>query len=318
MEIGDTDMKQLMRTDVNLSALQLNTLLYHLLRGLKYIHSAGIYHRDLKPANCLVDQDCSVKICDFGLARAVALPKEKHLESLPETPPGSDDEKGGEDEKDQPKKPLVRNLTKHVVTRWYRAPELILLQENYTEAIDMWSVGCIYAELLGMLEGCSMYERGPLFPGASCFPLSPDHKHQNDYKFHTKGKRDQLNVIFNLIGSPTEAEIEEIAHNDAKTYIKCFAKRDGEGMKSKIPWAEPAAQDILAKMLRFSVPSRLKVDEALAHELFTDIREPDTETTAPEVITLNFEKEADLNEATLRKYFKEEIAKYHPGLVPDA
>merc|ERR1719162_1332935 len=67
---------------------------------------------------------------------------------------------------------LRRNLTGHVVTRWYRAPELILLQENYTESIDLWSVGCIYAELLGMLKGCSMYERGPLFPGASCFPLS--------------------------------------------------------------------------------------------------------------------------------------------------
>merc|ERR1711871_1149452 len=120
MEIADTDMKKLVRTDVTLAPLQINTLLYHLLRGLKYIHSAGIYHRDLKPANCLVYQDCSAKICDFGLARAVTVAKHsKHLGSLPETPPGSDDEDG----KKQPERPaLARNLTKHVVTRWYPLP----------------------------------------------------------------------------------------------------------------------------------------------------------------------------------------------------
>lgn len=55
-------------------------------------------------------------------------------------------------------------------------------QENYTEAIDLWSVGCIYAELLGMLDGTKTDDRGPLFPGSSCFPLSPDHKHKTDYK----------------------------------------------------------------------------------------------------------------------------------------
>merc|ERR1712048_1020981 len=92
---------------------------------------------------------------------------------LPNTPRGDEDGT-------QPAMPAVpctqrmkRHLTGHVVTRWYRAPELILLQETYTNAIDVWSVGCIYAELLGMLEGTSLQDRGPLFPGCSCFPLSP-------------------------------------------------------------------------------------------------------------------------------------------------
>jgi mitogen-activated protein kinase 1/3 len=246
----------------------------------------------------------------------VALPKEKHLQNLPETPPGSDDE-GERAGAEQPKK-LVRNLTKHVVTRWYRAPELILLQESYTEAIDMWSVGCIYAELLGMLEGSSMDERGPLFPGVSCFPLSPDHKHQNDYKYHTKGKRDQLNVIFNLIGSPTEAEVDEFMP-DARTYIRCFAEREGEGMQAKIPWASPESCDILTKMLKFSVSGRLTTGDALAHPVFSEVRDEPTETTAPEAISLDFEKEElDLDEMLLRKYFLEEISHYHPGLKPDA
>jgi len=313
MEICDTDMKKLVRTDVQLAALQVVTLLYHTLRGLKYIHSAGIYHRDLKPANCLVDQDCSVKICDFGLSRAVAQPEAKHLGSLPATPPGSDDE-----EAKKPERPaLARNLTKHVVTRWYRAPELILLQENYTEAIDMWSVGCIYAELLGMLEGCEMSQRGPLFPGSSCFPLSPDHAHKTDYKFHTKGGREQLNVIFNLIGTPSEEMVGELLHKDTVTYIKCFKDREGEGMKSRFPWVEQESLDILEKMLKFNPKDRVKVTEALEHSIFAEIREPETETTAPEIITLDFEKEDNLDEELLRKYYMKEIARYHPDLKPD-
>jgi mitogen-activated protein kinase 1/3 len=71
---------------------------------------------------------------------------------------------------------LKRELTGHVVTRWYRAPELILLEKDYGEAIDVWSVGCIFAELLSMMKENvpNPLERKPLFPGGSCFPLSPD------------------------------------------------------------------------------------------------------------------------------------------------
>jgi len=286
--------------------LQINTLLYHLLRGLKYIHSAGIYHRDLKPANCLVYQDCSAKICDFGLSRAVEMSTSRHLGSLPETPPGSDDE----GKKERPA--LARNLTKHVVTRWYRAPELILLQENYTAAIDMWSLGCIYAELLGMVDGSKQEDRGPLFPGSSCFPLSPDNKHKTDYKYHTRGKREQLNVIFNLIGSPTEAEIQELNGEDTKTYLKCFKDREGDGFQARFPLVEAASLDVMAKMLRFSAKARVSVTEALDHPLFTDIREPETETKAPKTITLDFESEAELDEAALRKHFMKVIRKFHP------
>lgn len=304
MEICDTDMKKLFRTDVTLSALQVNTLLYHTMRGLKYLHSAGIYHRDLKPANCLVDQDCSVKICDFGLARAVAVPA-KHLGNLP-------DDSEGEEGEDKKKPALARNLTKHVVTRWYRAPELILLQENYTEAIDIWSVGCIYAELLGMLEGATKEDRSPLFPGSSCFPLSPDHKHKTDYKYHTRGKRDQLNMIFNLIGTPTEAEIEELLHRDTKTYIRCFKEREGEGFASRFPFSPPESQDLLEKMLKFSFRARLSVKDCLDHPIFVELREKETEVEAPAVVRLDFEAEPELDEDALRSFFAKEIQVYHP------
>ncbi|KAL7593151.1 hypothetical protein Lser_V15G34051 [Lactuca serriola] len=97
--------------------------LYQLLRGLKYIHSANVIHRDLKPSNLLLNANCDLKICDFGLART-----------------------------------SVENnfMTEYVVTRWYRAPELLLNSSDYTVAIDVWSVGCIFTELMN---------KKPLFPG---------------------------------------------------------------------------------------------------------------------------------------------------------
>lgn len=101
--------------------------------------------------------------------------------------------------KDQ-RKNIKRELTGHVVTRWYRAPELILLEKEYGPAIDVWSVGCIFAELLGMMkESAPTYlDRRPLFPGKSCFPLSPDHDNkavENRHGFPIS-TNDQLAVIF--------------------------------------------------------------------------------------------------------------------------
>eukprot|EP00439_Symbiodinium_sp_Y106_P066364 s1098_g10.t2 len=282
--------------DVTLTPLHINTLLYNLLVGLKYLHSAGIYHRDLKPANCLVNQDMPRGEGDHD-----AVPGVPHTQRL------------------------KRNLTGHVVTRWYRAPELILLQENYTEAIDIWSVGCIYAELLGMLEGTRTQDRGPLFPGSSCFPLSPDHKHKTDYKYHTRGKHDQLNMIFNLLGTPGEPDVEQLEREDAKRYIRCFAARDGDGLSVKFPGVEADSIDILNRMLRFNpkdsgISDRIAVTEALEHRLFTTgpnvIRDTSRETSAPKYVTLEFEKEPDLDEKLLRKYFCKEIKKYHPEM-PD-
>lgn len=315
MEICDSDLKKLCRTDVSLQPLHINTLLYNLLVGLKYLHSAGIYHRDLKPANCLVNQDCSVKICDFGLSRAIG-EEQPHLQELANTP-------RGEAEAGAPQVPLVphttrlkRHLTGHVVTRWYRAPELILLQECYTEAIDVWSVGCIYAELLGMLEGTKLQDRGPLFPGSSCFPLSPDHKHKTDYRYHTRGKHDQLNMIFNLLGTPSQDDIEQLERDDAKRYIRCFATREGDGLQSKWPHVHEDSISILQGMLQFNWRSRIGVNEALEHRLFAsgNIRDKNRETTSSEIVTLGFEKEPDLFEALLRKYFREEIRKYQKDI----
>lgn len=211
---------------------------------------------------------------------------------------------------------LKRHLTGHVVTRWYRAPELILLQENYTEAIDVWSVGCIYAELLGMLPGRATEDRSPLFPGSSCFPLSPDRNKNKatDAKHNSLGKQDQLNMIFNLLGTPTDEEIDMLERLDTAKYLKCFAYRKGDGLKSKFPQAGAASIDILTQMLRFSPEKRLTVNRALEHPLFTAIRDTSRERVCPAYVTLDFEKEPDLDEHALRRFFWREIQRYHPEM----
>ena len=111
-----------------------------------------------------------------------------------------------------------RALTGHVVTRWYRAPELILLETKYTEQIDMWSAGCILAELLGLMKENVQHpqDRGPIFPGQSCFPLSPDNKQSKKF---SRGNRDQLKMIFDVIGTPTDEEIDSLAR-DAAAYVR--------------------------------------------------------------------------------------------------
>ena len=114
-----------------LQPIHVKYVVYQLLKALKFIHSAGIVHRDVKPSNLLLNSDCHMKICDFGLARSLEL---------------------GSNAVENPK------LTEYVGTRWYRAIEVLLGSSHYTFAVDIWAVACIYAEML---------LRRPLFPGTS-------------------------------------------------------------------------------------------------------------------------------------------------------
>ncbi|XP_010513793.2 PREDICTED: mitogen-activated protein kinase 5-like, partial [Camelina sativa] len=135
-------------TDQSLNDDHCQYFLYHILRGLKYIHSANVLHCDLKPSNLHLNSNCDLKITDFGLARTTS---ETEL------------------------------MTEYVVTRWYRAPELLLNSSEYTYAIDVWSVGCIFAEIM---------TREPLFPGK-------DYVHQ-------------FKLITELIGSPDGASLGSV------------------------------------------------------------------------------------------------------------
>merc|ERR1711920_723416 len=145
------------------SNLHIEYILYQILLGLKFCHTAGIVHRDLKPENIIINEECTIRICDFGLARGVhenIEMKQKDIQSQSADLLGIDTEKKEDkiinnneiDNNKKKDKKLKNALTKHVVTRWYRAPEVILLEQKRESlyAVDIWSVGCIFGELLGM------------------------------------------------------------------------------------------------------------------------------------------------------------------------
>jgi len=215
------DLFQIIRSPQQLTDVHVQTFTYQLLRGLKYIHSANVLHRDLKPNNILVNRDCDLAICDFGLARM-------HDES---------------EEKD---------MTQYVVTRWYRAPELIMLAKDYTTAIDIWSVGCIMAELL---------MRRPLFPGA-------------DYV-------KQLEYIINYLGTPTEADLKETSGNERASK---YAASLGNGSTNSIPQYfaahNPLAVDLLCQLLMFNPHKRISAAQALEHPYLAEVRDRGNEPVA--------------------------------------
>lgn len=220
-----------------------------------------------------------------------------------------------------------RQLTGHVVTRWYRAPELILLQEDYTFQIDVWSMGCIFAELLGMIKENIPYpsNRCPLFQGGSCFPLSPDRKSHNEggSKNSTRSgssgqsaAKDQLNMIFNVLGTPSEHEIDSLGKEDTRQYVRCFKQRRPVALTSidRFKAASPESMDLLRQMLVFDPTKRITIDACLDHPAFDDVRKKQDEKKADKRIVLDFESEGELDELKLRKYFLLEIQRYHADL----
>ena len=160
-ELMETDMHRVIRTQ-DLSDDHCQYFIYQTLRALKAMHSANVLHRDLKPSNLLLNANCDLKVCDFGLARSAA---------------SSEDNSGF--------------MTEYVATRWYRAPEIMLTFKEYTKAIDVWSVGCILAELLG---------GKPFFKG-------------RDYV-------DQLNQILHYLGTPNEETLSRIGSPRAQDYVR--------------------------------------------------------------------------------------------------
>ncbi|GBG27368.1 Mitogen-activated protein kinase 9 [Hondaea fermentalgiana] len=238
--------------------------------------------------------------------RPTSRAKTSHSPGTPSSPCSGDDEEGDDDAAvddavEEPRR-LQRQLTKHVVTRWYRPPELILLQE-YTNAVDMWSVGCIFAELLGMEKGSvgSFKDRTPLFPGKSCFPLSAEH--DKTYK----DRLDQLNVIFRTIGTPLAHEIEHLG--EVKHYLGRLPPKKPIDFAKKFRAASAEALDLLSKMLVFNPEKRISVDDALTHPFLEPVRDISAERTAPEGLLTNFDV-VELSRRQLKAKLIAEINRY--------
>lgn len=213
MEPMEADLHQIIRSGQNLTNAHIQYFLYQILRGCKYIHSANVVHRDLKPGNLLVNADCELKICDLGLSRAFER----------STMPNEGEES-------------VSHMTEYVATRWYRAPEIMLSFKRYGPAIDVWSIGCILAELLG---------GKPIFKG-------------KDYV-------DQLNLILKVLGTPEERTMQRIGSEKAQAYIRSLPFKPKTKMSDHFPNADPLAIDLLEKMLTFDPSDRINVVQALAH-----------------------------------------------------
>ena len=249
-ELMDTDLHQIIRSDQPLTDDHCQYFIYQLLRGLKYIHSADVLHRDLKPSNLLLNANCDLKICDFGLARTNTQDKNRDF------------------------------MTEYVVTRWYRAPELLLSCAEYTVAIDVWSCGCILAELLG---------RKPLFPGK-------DYVHQ-------------LNLITKVIGTPDEQDLYFVTSDKARRYLRQLPYSKPMDFKRLYPEANPLACDLIEKMFIFNPEKRINVEECLKHPYLASLHDTNDEPVANAPFTFAFEQHngGEMSEETVRRLIFQEL-----------
>jgi len=206
---------------------------------------------------------------------------------------------------------MKRELTGHVVTRWYRAPEIILLEKDYGPGIDVWAVGCIFAELLGMMRenAPTFMDRQPLFPGKSCFPLSPAKNPTEQRKGFPFASNDQLAIIFAVIGTPTESDKSFVTDLKALEYLEQFADAPRAKIKDKYPGSSEEAIDFLEKVLIFNPYYRIPLQTCLEHPLFTNVRNLEKEAIVGKPITLEFEKD-ELNRAKLRQLILQECQHY--------
>lgn len=299
-ECMDTDFQRLTKDDTQcLTIPHVRWFLYQLLLSVKYLHSAKILHRDIKPANILLTESCDLKLCDFGLARTMEDESDegdedrdiigvagKPSEAEQSADPSAATAGGGHAAHsgaagDGSGSGVGRTMTKHVVTRWYRAPELPLYNDGmYTYAIDMWSVGCCYAEMLGMLDTGDpecRYDRHALFPGGACYPMSKDKRDKSG-----KERKDQLIVILEVLGKPTSDEIRRVKTSAAQEFLASLTPRPPEDLNKRYPTAGPEAIDLLRRMLRLLPEDRATVDDALAHSFLAPVRRPQDEVVRRE------------------------------------
>jgi serine/threonine protein kinase len=247
-DLLDTDLHQIIRSKQRLTDDHCQFFMYQAFRGLKYIHSANVLHRDLKPANFLATASCDLVICDFGLARGFD--------------PGA--------------------MTDYVVTRWYRPPELLLLSDKYTSAIDCWSLGCILVELMN---------RRPLFPGK-------DYIHQ-------------INLITDVLGTLSEEQLANVKPEEAVRYLKSLPRKRKMSMSEVCPSASGPAVDFLSQLLVIDPDKRMTAKQALEHPYLSHLHDPMDEPECPKVFQWEYDS-AEVSEHLLRRGFWDEIVKYHP------
>jgi negative regulator of PHO system len=209
-EYMDKDLKKYMDSRGDRGALDpatIKSFMWQLLKGIAFCHDNRVLHRDLKPQNLLINNKGALKLADFGLARAFGIP--------------------------------VNTFSNEVVTLWYRAPDVLLGSRTYNTSIDIWSAGCIMAE---------MYTGRPLFPGTT--------------------NEDQLQKIFRLMGTPTERTWPGLAQfPEYKNNWNVYATQD---MRVYLPQIDAVGLQLLSQMLHLRPELRISAQDALRHPWFQD------------------------------------------------
>jgi cyclin-dependent kinase len=225
-EYLDQDLKKYLDVcEGGLEPTIMKSFLYQLLRGVAFCHHHRVLHRDLKPQNLLINREGELKLADFGLARAFGIP--------------------------------VRSYTHEVVTLWYRAPDVLLGSRKYSTPVDIWSIGCIFAE---------MCNGRPLFPGNS--------------------EKNQLERIFSLLGLPSEEDYPSIIElpdwTATKQRMKEKALQAGISLKPPANLAhlvknlaerDPQGVVLLGQMLQFDPAKRISARHAMEHPYFANLSE---------------------------------------------
>jgi mitogen-activated protein kinase 15 len=237
-EYMETDLHAVIRANI-LEPVHKQYVMYQSFKALMYMHSAELVHRDMKPSNLLLNSECLMKVADFGLARSLLKPINGTL-----------------DDPDGPGAPI---LTDYVATRWYRAPEILLGSTRYGKAVDLWSLGCIFGE---MLAG------KPLFQGSSTL--------------------NQLERICEIVGRPSPDEVASMRSPFASTMldnIKVSSSASGSGLFGK--WSDtyakagPEAMDLLEKLMQWDPSKRLTALEGMSHPYCKQFIETDPHCTDP-------------------------------------
>ncbi|KAF7343430.1 Pkinase-domain-containing protein [Mycena venus] len=212
-EFCEQDLKRYMDQHGNRGALDPSTVksfMFQLLKGTNFCHENQVLHRDLKPQNLLINRKMELKLGDFGLARAFGVP--------------------------------VNTFSNEVVTLWYRAPDVLLGSRTYSTSIDLWSCGCIFAEMISGM---------PLFRG--------------------KDNNDQLMHIMKILGTPSHQQLAKMLKDSPEIVLnREFPQLPKINLAQVLPKASPAALDLLERLLKFDPSERISAADALSHPYFTE------------------------------------------------